>query len=229
MNIQTISLRLRNLFVVVAVPAVIVVHVRAQGTFQNLSFESPTIIPAPTPANPFAIEFGPAMPGWVGYFGTNQTSTISHNALSLSVANIAIMGPDNPFPDVLHGHYYVVMQNSFPTPSLVPAIAQTGMIPGDAESVRFYSIFSPVVIAIGVSFNGRQIPLSPLGAIGNDRYVWGGDISAFAGQTGVLRFFGEGYLDNIFFSPEAVPEPGTFALLALGLLLLGSRFLRRRT
>jgi hypothetical protein len=100
------------------------------------------------------------------------------------------------------------------------------MIPARSESIRFY-YFSEFSIAPSVAFDGNQIPLYFLTLTTNNQPIWGGDISSFAGQVGELRLSGFGNLDNIFFSPEAVPEPAVFGLFALGSLLLGWRFWKR--
>lgn len=201
-------------------------QVRAQGTFQNLDFENGTFIPIP--GDPYGrVEFSPAMPGWSGYLGANQINWILHNNLFLSGAGIAIMGPDNPLPDRMHGHYFVILQNSFPVPTDVPGIAQTGMVPSTAKSVLFLSnIQFP---GIGLSFADQQFNTSLLQDLGGSRYLWGADISQYSGQTGELRFFGEGYLDFIQFSNQPIPEPSPVGLLGLGALLLGWRFKRNQT
>jgi hypothetical protein len=79
--------------------------------------------------------------------------------------------------------------------------------------------------SLQVTFNGLLIPLVQIGSTAN-YVIMGGDVSAFAGQTGQLLFtalpnVGYGLLDNIQFSTAAVPEPSTFALVALGSLALG--------
>jgi len=79
-----------------------------------------------------------------------------------------------------------------------------------------------------VSFADQGIGLALLQDLGNNRYIWGADISPFAGQTGTLGFFGAGYLDNIQFSSEPIPEPGIVGLIVLGDLLLGWRWQRNR-
>ena len=86
-----------------------------------------------------------------------------------------------------------------------------------------------------VSFDGQRMPIIPLSGHG-DYFLVGADISGFAGQTGELKFlvapqqFGVmGYLDNIQFSPEPLPEPSTLCLFGFGALLLGWQFLCRRT
>lgn len=190
----------------------------SQGTFQNLDFENGVFVPIPD--DPFGrVEFSAAMPGWTGYLGENQIGWVLHNNLFLSDAGIAIFGPNNPEPDWLHGEFFVVLQNAFPVPTETSAIAQTGMLPSDARSIRFYTV-SQFVLPMIVSFDGNQIPISLLGATPNNQRIWGGDISSFAGQTGELRFSGQGYLDYIQFSTEAVPEPSVLGLFAFGALLL---------
>lgn len=126
----------------------------------------------------------------------------------------------------MQGHYYLILQYSFPVPSDRPAIGQTGTVPGTAKSVRFLS--NQFFDGIGVSFADQGIGLALLQDLGNNRYIWGADISPFAGQTGTLGFFGAGYLDNIQFSSEPIPEPGIVGLIVLGDLLLGWRWQRNR-
>ena len=60
---------------------------------------------------------------------------------------------------------------------------------------------------------------------------FGGDISSFAGQSGELRFQGGGWLDDIQFSTQPVPEPSRLAFVALGLAAFGACHIRhqRRT
>jgi hypothetical protein len=89
-------------------------------------------------------------------------------------------------------------------------------------SVRFYGNGE-----YAVTFAGHPIALATLGSTAT-YMIFAGDISAFAGQTGELRFLGGGELDNIVFSNLPVPEPGVFGLSALGSLLIGWRIQGRR-
>jgi len=163
------------------------------------------------------------MPGWTGYLGANQVDWILYNSLSLSEAGMAIWGPDEPSPGLFHGQYYVVLQNAFPpVPGTGPSFAQTGTIPVTAQSIQFYLAFG----GVGVSFAGERIPLTALGSSPTGYNIYGGDVSAFAGQTGELRFQGAGYLDYIQFSSQPIPEPGTLSLAVLGALLVGWRWLK---
>ena len=78
-----------------------------------------------------------------------------------------------------------------------------------------------------MSFAGQPIPLSLLGS--TPTYgIFGGDVTAFANQTGELLFSGYAVLDNITFSGQAIPEPSVPALATCGVLLAGLAFLRQR-
>jgi len=198
--------------------------VYGQGTFQNLNFESATLVPIV--GDPFGrVQFAPAFPGWVGYIGTNAQTVADHNNRSLSESGIAIMGPDYPAPNSFEGHFYARLYLAFPGPPVGAKLAQTGTVPADAESIRFYagSFDTPFLY-----FAGQQIPVSVLQTT-SAYTVYGGNISAFAGQTGELRFEGPLTFDNILFSPEPIPEPSAVGLIALGALLLGWRFFKRRS
>ena len=196
----------------------------AQGTFQNLDFESATIVPVPGDPNGL-VEWGAAMPHWTGYIGGNTVDRLVHNGIALSLASMGIFGPDFPTPGNFQGHYFVQLK-----PGLDPGgsgqtvgttIAQNGTVPNVAASIQFYA----KAAAYLVTFAGHEIPTTLLGGSSSTYFVYGGDISSYAGQMGELRFFGTGYLDNIQFSDQPIPEPGLFSLLTLGTLLLGWRVL----
>lgn len=214
-------MRCRIYAVTVAVLLAWMRSANAQGTFQNLSFEDGVYVPIPD--DPFGrVQFSSAMPGWAGYLGETPIDWILFNFLFLNDAGIAIWGPNQPQAGLFHGQFYLVLQNSFPVPTVSPAIAQIGTVPAIAQSIRFYLAQGDMV----VSFNGQEIPLSVLGSAPTGN-LYGGDISAFAGQTGELRFRGVGYLDHIQFSAEPIPEPRVWALFALGALLLGGPLRQR--
>ena len=92
------------------------------------------------------------------------------------------------------------------------------MIPSNAHSLRFL-VFGPEVV---VTFGGQTLSVVPLMSGPNSSTLEAADISAFAGQTGELRFTAPNlagspndvFLDDISFSPQAIPEPGVFGLLA---------------
>ena len=87
--------------------------VNAQGTFQNLDFESSVIVPIQG-GPPDQVQFAPAIPGWVGYLGTNQQTQALHNNYNLGSAVIGVLGPGwTNFPAIIDG--FVVCQPNLGT------------------------------------------------------------------------------------------------------------------
>ena len=202
---------------------------QGQGTFQNLDFEDGRFVQVGS--DPHTVLWSLAMPGWTGYIYTNQVTRLLHNDTTLDTAGISIYGPDYPSPGFFNGHNFVKLMTGLEPDgsgyTVSPVLAQTGTLPASARTIEFWSN-ARYAIGFDVSFSGQGIALSLLGTTSNGRYVWGGDISAYAGQRGELSFMGTGYLDNIQFSNLAIPEPGVLGLSALGALLLGWRALRGR-
>ncbi len=190
----------------------------AQGTFQNLNFESP--IPPLVPDGFDMVPITNALPHWVGYINGQQQDRVGYNVTSIGSALIAFYDAGSGYHP-FEGDYFVSLQPSF-NGSYAAALAQLGTVPATAESVRFDAYGT-----LSVSFAGQQIPLSALQSTPTYT-IYGGDVSGFAGQTGWLQFQGNAFLDNIFFSNQRVPEPGVLALSGLGVLLLGWCVLRRR-
>ncbi len=212
-----------------------------QGAFQNLDFESVQIS---TPDQDGFFPFGAVFPGWTGYLGTNQTAQAFYNGFSLGGALISLISPYGPNPAenkyAINSSYTAVLSAgeviTLPSVVLVPAaIAQSSLVPVNAQSLRFSLGFLTYTNGFLVTFNGQSVPFVPL-STGANYTVYGSDISAFAGATGELQFterpavqgFAKAYLDEIFFSPEPIPEPSLFGLFTLGGLLLGWRFLIKR-
>ena len=193
---------------------------QAQGTFRNLSFESANV----SGYAPGFIPITNALPGWIGYIVYNealefQFDEVIYNSVSLGAAAITLQGPGSQLP-ILQGSYSVFLQPQFGSGFSVPAIAQAGTIPASAQSIRFYALGGAVYPLTFLTFAGQQIPVSLLNNTPNYS-IYGGDVTAFANQPGELRFTGGGYLDNIFFSGQPIPEPGAGSLFAIGALLLG--------
>jgi hypothetical protein len=112
------------------------------------------------------------------------------------------------------------------------AIGQTGQIPLSSQSLVFWGNIG----GMQVSFNGQSLNFFTIGSTANYN-IYAANISSYAGQTGQLLFtdpnYGNTYggsamIDNIQFSPLAVPEPNEFFLGALGSLLLGFRRWRNK-
>jgi hypothetical protein len=195
---------------------------QAQGTFGNLNFEAANV--PVVPPNHFGsdVSVSNGVPGWVVYLGGIQQSSVLHNNISLGAAEVAILGPQWFSDQILEGSYTVSLQPATAGPPTTTAIGQTGLVPATAESLRFYGRG-----AYTVTFAGQPIPLVALGTT-SSYTIFGGDVSAFANQTGQLLFQGGGLLDAIQFSDQPVPEPSITGLVSLGALLLSRRVLRRR-
>ena len=210
----------------------------AQGTFQNLGFESATIVHAPGyPSNQFL--FAQAFPGWTGYVaGAQQTLTL-YNELSMTTAEFSIL--DRRFINaggvpggLIEGNFTAVVVSGISgvdQPSDA-TLSQTGLVPVGTESLLFKSQFVPSSSSdsFAVTLGGQTLSLLPVGG-GTNYTLYAADIHAFAGQTAQLAFTVVApqyplaadylFLDSIQFSGQSVPEPGIFGLVGLGALALG--------
>lgn len=187
---------------------------RAQGTFENLGFEDATIVPIPL--TDFIVASN-ALPGWRCYIGGTEVGGVHYNMFALAAPAISLHGTTSPDFQPLAGSYSVFLQSGLALTGA--AIAQTGEIPADAQSVRFFANIS----SLQVTFAGQALLLSAVGSTPNYT-IYGADVSPFAGLPGELRFTspaGIAFLDNIFFSNVPIPEPSVFGMLGLGALLLG--------
>ena len=188
--------------------------------FQNLNFEkaiTPLIIDESK-----EVAVSDAVPGWSVYDRTGlPASRMFFNTFSLGDPRVSLQSSDSLYAPPIQGHFTVLLQAAnfgFTT----VAIGQVGQIPTDAVSLRFYGSMS-----LKVTFAGQPLELVQISSgVGYDHI--GADISAFAGQTGELRFTASNspvstflYLDVIRFSAVAVPEPGGYALMGVGLFGLG--------
>lgn len=209
--------------------AILISSAQGQGTvtFQNLDFEQASIPNVPAGQIGADVATIAGAPGWTVYAHSDglSESTMLHNNLSLGSAAVAILGPSWSSSGILQGSYMLLLQASWPGMAVKPAIAQTGTIPATAGSVLYSS--KTLHGMPSVSFAGQTLPVSILGGSQESGYTLSADLSAFAGQTGELRFFGDGYLDDIRFS--SVPEPSAGGLLALGGILFARRIAKRES
>ena len=187
-------------------------------TFQNLDFES-----AMQPLSPPSAPIAKAMPGWHAYIGeTEQTEVLFNSA----TGGAPYLGLFSPAIEVLQGNYTAVLGPSIMTSV---SLSQSGVVPGDTESLTFLFRGSKLDNFFGVFMNDQRLPLVTL-ADGVGYSVLGADLSRFAGTDVTLKFscFAVGQpngalLDSISFSPEPIPEPSTFALMGLSGALLCHR------
>ena len=211
-------------------------------TFQNLDFESATLSPSP-PGEIFnRVPVGFALPGWNAYLGSVKQTQILQNDYTLGAASVDIFGPNYPaagptpggLPGIIDGNYSVFLQAGFLQDGFTeePAsIAQYGTVPPGSESLQFKAWVYPSAEFL-VSFDGNNLSPVLLGN-GPNYALYGVDISSYDEQAGTLEFTAPFYsylgLDDIVFSPNAVPEPSIVALTTMGGLLFGARrwFARR--
>jgi hypothetical protein len=195
--------------------------------FINLDFEAATIVPDPSSLYyPYAVYAHYAIPGWTatGILGPNE---ILYNDVALGATSVSIFDRNGPFP-IIDGAFTVQLHGggSIPTGA---SISQTSLVPVDAVSILFKAQYSGLGGGmLLVSLGGQNILFSPL-STGPNYTLYGGDVSAFAGQAEQLMFTAspgnDNYweLDDIQFSPQVIPEPGIFGLGVLGTLLLVRR------
>ena len=200
-------------------------HGKTQG-FVNLDFEDAVI--THDPASPYAnaVYASEALPGWAatGFIGPTNVLYNGSSAGSTSVSILDING----HPPALDGNFSVYLYGGITAASA--SISQTGLVPVGTESVFFeaqhYGLTQGTA-SLSVSLGGQNIPFFAL-ATSSNYTLYGGNVSAFAGQSEQLMFSaleGENAwnIDDIQFSSTPVPEPSLFALTALGGLLLGCR------
>ena len=197
---------------------------RGQGTFQNLGFENTTLTGfLVNPLNGYYAT-NAAMPGWnwspYSTFGIGDPyTTVAFNNAALSSAAVTLHGTSSPIAPAIGGSYSVFLQGGSGIYGHTGAsIFQTSSIPVGSRSILFSGRPS-----LQLSFNGQM--LTPFALSNAATYTfWGADISAYAGQSGELRFTvplgSESILDDIQFSPTSVPEPSTAVLFGLGVLIL---------
>jgi len=206
----------------------------AQGTFQNLDFESANLEAIPAGQYGGFVPISNAFPGWTGYIGTNQVGQVIQNNYSIGSPSIDILGPFwSVGYGIISGQYNALLQAGTYSdrPPADAALAQVGQVPITARSIQIKEFGSQFILSLA----GQTIPLVQMGS-GTNYVLYTGDVSMFAGQTVELRLTAHGtpdfrfpvdFVDDIEFSSVSIPEPSILALSALGTLLLTWRFLRR--
>jgi hypothetical protein len=215
-----------------------VLSVPGQGTFQNLGFESATLIPIGSDPH-LGVQFGSAFPGWTAEVGGVQLPGVLYDNANLDHSGISIIDSQSPVGSVIQGNFTAVLQAglspSDPTQHLTAdtTLAQTGLIPFGTQSLLFRAnLFGPSD-AFDVTLGGQVLSFTPL-ANGANYTLYGADVHAWAGQTTELAFTAIAenpylndihsiFLDSIQFSTQVIPEPGVSGLSALGALVLAWR------
>lgn len=220
--------------------------------FQNLGFDQAVLnITVPvyysSPESP--VGWGPIsdlLPGWGLTLDGQPVQWIAYDVNPLGAYFQDLV--DEHFADYNRVIYYPYPMpldsefsfNLFPPkpapdlPWLQYDLSQSGEIPADAKSIRFFNYGQPFELRLNGTpialsyeyFSDEAYPSWPLAHVA-------GDVSEFAGQVVELRLttlhHSEGLgdwnylhgLDSIRFSPEPVPEPTVIWLVAFGAGVLG--------
>jgi hypothetical protein len=203
----------------------------ASNAFTDLDFESAALVPIP--GDPYSrVYFGPALPGWSGFAGTNQLNAVLYDNTFLESAGVAVV--DTNFPNnpglVIQGDFTVLLQagNLLGVDPLTPvnvSLSQTGLVPPTTRSLSFLAGSNG---SFTVSLGGTDLNLISF-PVANENYdLYVADVSAFAGQTAELTFTVLAhnpsvhsinlYLDDIQFSSDPIPEPSGLTLLLVGIV-----------
>ena len=198
--------------------------------FVNFNFETTTITPVVFPGG---TRYTATVPGWTwtpdGNFVNGDPNSVGYNDLALDSPAVNLQGTNSPFAPAIRGKYSILLQggSKFVSSTSYSSIWQTGQVSATAVSLIYWGG------SLQVTFNG-QVLTSIVISNAPNYTIWGMDISAYAGQTGELRFtkpwlptnFSSGaLLDNIQFSSVPVPEPSVLSLICICLLFV---FLRKK-
>jgi hypothetical protein len=204
---------MKIVIIILAVASIFIVSARGQN-FENLNFESAQSLPPnPGTGNGALVSVANALPDWIAFDGTAALSSIYYisNSFSGFATSVQLEGGSL----ALSGNLSVGVTSG-------GSISQTGLVPGNAESLQFEaSSFVNLFVTLG----GQKLSYSALSK-GPDYTVYGANIPAnMDGQMEALTFdingAGQSLLDDIVFSPTSVPEPSECALIGFGAMLLG--------
>ena len=190
-------------------------------SFTNLDFELANLSGYSAGSVPVA----DALPGWTASLGGTVLTNVNYNVPINQGLQIDIIGPGTVYGSRQGDYFIYLIGSGFDDE--IAAISQTGTIPATAQSMTIRASID--VLGEIISFDGQSLSFKSLGS-----GVYGADVSAYAGQTGELLFTASrfpgaaGYfLDNIQFSEQPIPEPGTLGLVIVGAAFVGARRLRR--
>ena len=207
-----------------------------QTTFQNLDFEAADVSGV-QPGGAIATSL--AFPDWQALYNTTPFSQVSYDGISIGAQQISIVDNYSPYGlTAIQGNYSAdLFAATFPGNSYSVTLSQTALVPLGTQSVELDVNQEPSSSFL-VTLGGAQVNMVPVQAFANFT-LWGGNVSSFAGQNETLNItelppanqqFSPSLLelDNITFSPNAVPEPDTLALALTGGAVLAARRRHRR-
>jgi|GEM_PF-884002 len=216
--------------------------------FQNLGFESNPVYVGPDPNGGGSLY---SIPNWTVNFNNTPQSGVLINNYILDYTTAALfVGASS---GVIGGNQSVFLAaSSFQAPvggSATENLLQTGIVPSTANSIQFklgtiWGFGGTVDLSqpqnsFYVTLNNQNVPLQVTGNSGS-YLILTGDVSMWAGQTAQLSIgvgvpyngnsFPEilysGILDDVSFSPVAVPEPSALSIFGVSALFFLWRLTR---
>ncbi len=194
--------------------------------FVNLGFEQahPTLVPGSS----FFVYASSALPSWTPLIDGQPQAEIVYNTVSLGAPCVSIQQTNSY---VLSGRFSVVLQSGYIpfNPPVSAGISQTGDVPLGTRSLQFLGDNDLRYDNLTISLGGTIVPIHALEEKLQGT-IYGADITGWAGRTTELRFtasptyidwFTFVSLDQIQFSPQAIPEPSVAGFVASALLCLG--------
>ncbi len=163
------------------------------GPFVNLDIEDSPLLPSSSPS--LSVPVSQLFPGWTLLFNENVQANASFNDTLLVGPAAVLWASDAPDLDVVEGTKSIALAGWDNNTSA--SISQTGDVPVGSQSIRFLARnvqFSALPIPPGPLFltmNGLDVPLVILSSSGNGDFVFGGDVTTWAGTTSDLRLGGD--------------------------------------
>jgi hypothetical protein len=195
-------------------------------SFVNLDFESASTAGATPPLS--LLPWDSAAPGW-GHSDGADTDFVFYGASHVGVTQWFLLVDESNSDGLLVGNYAMRYASGYSSSSLGSSwvfayLSQSGMVPLDAKSLRFFSR-GPLAVQI----NGAALPIT---STGDQSYAL--DIASFAGTEVEIRFintsselFNSVTLDAVAFSASPVPELPAWGMMLLGLVAMrGARLSR---
>ena len=197
--------------------------------FQNLNFEQANLSAIPITGEGGLVAIDLAMPGWMGFIGTQATSQVLQNNFYTGDAGIMIEGPNwGTAEGIIAGKYTAGLISGGAGQYQPATLSQTGLVPLGAASLQIK--LSPGATGFAISLASQPIRMIPL-LTASTYTVYGGAIPAgLAGTEANLSISAlptaqsprNGfYFDDLAFSASPVPEPETGWLLLTGGAALG--------
>lgn len=211
--------------------------VMSQGSFQNLDFESARLPPLSVEDRAIWTNASAAVPYWSVFYGTQPAQEVLYHGLSLGSTLLSVVDPNmlNPSERAISGNFSVALAAGVLDVPTDLTLAQSGTIPANAQSFRFKVRGTIPDGWLEVYFQNQFLPIQQLESLGGIN-IYGADITAFASRYGELKLVAVAprpfglrgkIIDDLEFSPMAVPETSAFVLFALGSGLAGWWWRRR--